>query len=183
MTHRTTPQSGFTLIEIMVAVSIFAIVALVVVSTFVVAANTYRKLQSIKLALDNLNFAMDSIAVRLREGTNYVLDPAADAIAFRNAEGDCMTYLRRDTAGRGVIAVNSTDPEVATGDLTSSEVNITELVFEKINSAEGQFPALRLRMKGIAGTRTKVQTEFELQTTVSQRNEDISGTPCTITRS
>jgi prepilin-type N-terminal cleavage/methylation domain-containing protein len=64
-------RRGFTLIEIMVAVSIFAIVAIIAVSALLTANRLNQKAQAIKLVMDNLNFAVDSMAFKLRRGGNY----------------------------------------------------------------------------------------------------------------
>jgi len=62
---------GFTLIEIMVAVSIFAIVAVIATGALVTASNVNRKAQAIKTAIDNLNFAIDSMVLNLGDGSKY----------------------------------------------------------------------------------------------------------------
>lgn len=64
-------KSGFTLIEIMVAVSIFAIVAVITTGALVTASNVNRKAQAIKVAIDNLNFAIDSMALNLQSGQYF----------------------------------------------------------------------------------------------------------------
>ncbi|MEK7552551.1 MAG: type II secretion system protein [Patescibacteria group bacterium] len=74
-------KNGFTLIEIMVAISIFAIVATVATGALVTASDVNRKAQAIKLATDNVNFAMDSMILNLRDGTKYDCLPNAGALA------------------------------------------------------------------------------------------------------
>ena len=77
-------KSGFTLIEIMVAVSIFAIVAVITTGALVTALDVNRKAQAIKIAMDNVSFAMDSMVFNLRDGANYgcltnsITDPIPD---------------------------------------------------------------------------------------------------------
>ena len=62
---------GFTLIEMMVSVSIFAIVALITSGALVTASNVNRKAQAIKLAMDNISFAMDSMVLNFREAADF----------------------------------------------------------------------------------------------------------------
>jgi prepilin-type N-terminal cleavage/methylation domain-containing protein len=64
-------KKGFTLIEIMVAVSLFAIVATITTGALVTASNVNRKAQAIKIAIDNLNFAIDSMVLNLQDGKQY----------------------------------------------------------------------------------------------------------------
>ncbi len=62
---------GFTLVEIMVAVSLFAIVAVITTGALVTASNVNRKAQAIKVAIDNLNFAIDSMVLNLQQGRKF----------------------------------------------------------------------------------------------------------------
>jgi len=68
-------KSGFTLIELMVSVSIFLIVAFVVTSVFITALDAYRKAKQISFLVDNLNYSFDRMVINLREGTNYQVTP------------------------------------------------------------------------------------------------------------
>ena len=79
-----TYSKGFTLIEIMVAVSIFVVVALIATGAFITANQINQKAQAIKLIMDNLNFALDSMSLKIRKGTvfdcrqNTAYDPVSD---------------------------------------------------------------------------------------------------------
>ena len=64
-------RAGFTLIEIMVSVSLFAIVAVIVSGALVTISDVNRKAQAIKLAMDNVSFAMDSMSRNLSDGQVY----------------------------------------------------------------------------------------------------------------
>ena len=71
-------KKGFTLIEIMVAVSIFAIVATITSGALVTASDVNRKAQAIKLAMDNVSFAMDSMVLNFREADKFNCIGASD---------------------------------------------------------------------------------------------------------
>ncbi len=62
------------MIELMVAVSIFAVVALVATATLIAVSNSYHRSQNVKLLIDNLSFALDSISLKIREGRIYCID-------------------------------------------------------------------------------------------------------------
>ncbi|MBI2100530.1 MAG: type II secretion system protein [Candidatus Vogelbacteria bacterium] len=93
-------KRGFTLIEIMVAVSIFAIVAVITTGALVTASEVNRKAQAIKIAMDNVSFAMDSMVFNLREGASFgcLDEPIPDNPwgDFQSAESklneDCTGY-------------------------------------------------------------------------------------------
>ena len=64
-------KTGFTLVEIMVSVSIFVSVALLVTSAVITTSETNRKAQAIKVAIDNLSFALDSMSLKIRQGNTF----------------------------------------------------------------------------------------------------------------
>lgn len=59
---------GFTLIEMMVAVSIFVVVAMITTGALVTISDVNRKAQAIKLAMDNVSFALDSMSRNISDG-------------------------------------------------------------------------------------------------------------------
>lgn len=69
--HLNKKSLGFTLVEMMVAVSIFSVVALVVTGAVITANEINRKAQAIKLAIDNLNFALENMSLKIRQGSDF----------------------------------------------------------------------------------------------------------------
>ena len=64
-------QAGFTLIEIIVSLGIFTVVAVVAMGAFLKVIDANKKSQSLKTAINNVNFALESISRELRVGSNY----------------------------------------------------------------------------------------------------------------
>lgn len=65
------PQQGFTLIEMIVASSVFIIIMLIVVGGLISLNNESRKSRSIRLVTDNLSAAIDSMSRAVRMGSYY----------------------------------------------------------------------------------------------------------------
>ncbi len=181
---------GFTLIEIMVAMSIFAIVAVITTGALVTVSDVNRKAQAIKIAIDNVTFAMDSMLFNLRDGSRFgcVGDPSLLTISdTANLDIACtpggrgiMFISRRTTSAggggappiiiyrfnedasqHGSIQVASTaSPEYK--DITSSEVDIESLKF--YIPSTGYEQRVTMVVKGqVPG---KNPTNFNLQTSV-----------------
>lgn len=64
-------QSGFTLIEMIVSVAIFSIVATITVGALLILISTNQQLQTEQNIMTNLSFALDSMTREIRTGTNY----------------------------------------------------------------------------------------------------------------
>ncbi|MDO8493450.1 MAG: type II secretion system protein [bacterium] len=62
---------GFTLIEIIVATSLFTVVMLVTVGALLSLNDASRKAQSLRTVIDNLNFAVEDMNRKIRTGDSY----------------------------------------------------------------------------------------------------------------
>jgi prepilin-type N-terminal cleavage/methylation domain-containing protein len=196
-------QKGFTLVEMVVSLGIFAVVAVVAVGALLKITDANKKSQSMKTAINNLNFALESMSREMRVGTDYhcnypsagipstlpdgsggcesgIMGPESDwYVAFnstkRDLAGDCnliYAYLY-DSASltlRKAQQKECNDPldvEDSFGELISPDVKIAN-AFIRVSSG-GVQPKAFFWFKGHVGDRVRDTTEFELQTSVSQR--------------
>jgi len=169
---------GFTLVEMMVAVSIFVIVAFIVTSAFLVLADANRKAQNIRLVMDNLNFAIDAMALKMREGSNFSCvitgnSSSCDNISFTSFDGIRYTYcfahdpeidrgrIWSTANGGGACGTGSTP-------LTAPQIDVDSFrVLLNVGLANPLRAAVLIR--GTAGS-GRTLTSFNIQTTVSERN-------------
>ena len=147
-------DGGFTLVEIMVSVSIFVSVALLVTSAVITTSETNRKAQAIKVAIDNLSFALDSMSLKIRQGNTFRClfsgtDPAVNGdidtpesaenceinqdgngLAFLEPDGDKVIYLFDDIAEKITYCNPSNGATCDEVDITDTGlINITDMQF------------------------------------------------------
>ncbi len=67
-------QSGFTLVEMLVAVSLFAVVMTISVGSLLALVDANRKAQGLQSVMNNLNVALDGMVRSIRMGTTYRCD-------------------------------------------------------------------------------------------------------------
>ncbi len=67
-------QAGFTLIEMMVAVSLFAVVMTISVGALLALVDANRKAQALQSVMNNLNVALDGMVRNIRMGVMYHCD-------------------------------------------------------------------------------------------------------------
>lgn len=185
---------GFTLVEMMVAVAIFAIVMTVALGALLSMSESDRKAQTLKSVINNLNFALDSMSRSIRTGSVYHCDSSqgsltaprdceatgASSLAYQPALGGTVIYrletssavLCGQTGQIGCI-VRSTDGGVTYGAITSSEVYINSLTFY-VNGAESAFvqPKATILISGVVKVSGMQTSPFNLQTSVTQRLYD-----------
>ena len=151
-------QSGFTLIEMIVSIALFATVVTTSLGTLVILIDANARAQSIQIAVNNLAFAVDAISRQIRTSTtircggnmNNISPGPGDgtivsgvndcpgtnsrnAIAFTDTRtGERIAFAYDDSGSYGKIVRKVDPPSGGPGtwaDLTGSNVDIVELAF------------------------------------------------------
>lgn len=177
-------KKGFTLIEIIVALGIFSIVALVSVSSLLAMTNAQKKARAIQASVDNLRFAVEVMSKNIRTGRLYFCDSfiptipftARDCtsgnstITFIDALGDVISYKYDLADGQVDRFIGGTNPVPIT-----AEELVVEMSFfvTGSNLGDDKQPLITIVMKGAAGT-GRARSTFNIQTTVTQRRVEFS---------
>ena len=148
---------GFTLIEVMVSVSIFTIVTTIGLGALLSTVSASKQAQGERVALDSLAFVVDAMAREIRTGRNFVTgqDPSAytvsgngsqigGAFSFINQDGCEVTY-RLNTDGsnnRGFIERRRTD------DNTNGTSPCTNGFFSLTNTTNLDITSLTFILRG-----------------------------------
>lgn len=179
-------NNGFTLVELMVATSIFIVILIVIIGSLITSSDSSKKSQALRFAMDNVNFAMESMSRSIRTGTNYYCDeeipsiipgsrdcPSGDIfIAFKPQNSD--SYVAYGRVSRededNTYTLQRCDDNGNCTDMVSSEVNVEVLkFFVKGSYLDDEIqPSVYILMKGtinIKGT----PNSFSIQTMASSR--------------
>ncbi len=170
---------GFTLVELLTAVSIFAVVMTISMGSILSIIDANRKSRNLKSVMTNLNLAIESMSKEMRFGTNYHCGstgslsqpyncPSADySMSFTASDGALITYrfnnhaLEKNTASQGFIPV------------TAPEVVIDNMIFYTLGAGTDNTlqPKVMTMIKAHAGS-GRGRSDFILETMVSQRALD-----------
>lgn len=174
---------GFTLIELMVSVALFAVVLTLSVGTLLALVDANRKAESLKSVINNLNFGIESMTRTLRTGDTYYCDDDVSAmpegtlecpdgaigITFTDDQGVLVGYRFEDTQ----IERRTVDGVDDSGwiALTAPEVVINDMLFYTSGNdeADNVQPTITISIRGTAGTDTDTDSSFSVQSTVAQR--------------
>lgn len=167
---------GYTLVELMVAVGLFALIMLLASGAYLMMIGLNRHAQSIATGIDNLSFAIEDMTRNIRTGTAYNCGGLGDCAAgantfsFKNSSGVTVTYSR--SGGTLQENVGGT-----IGTLTDPTVNVTSLTFYAVGTGKPvtDYQQPRVTMV-IAGTVTYAvgKTEpFTVQTSATMRGSDL----------
>lgn len=191
-------SGGFTLIEMIVSMSIFTVIMLMIVGALISLDNAARKARAVRLVTDNLSAAIDSMSRNIRMGSTFHCGCEATAAAYATPK-DCSFT---DTLGNGGEACfafegqngnsavvtdqivyqlsgnriqRSVDAGTTFLDLTAPELKVNDLRFFVYGSAVDQDqPVVTMLLRGVAGITAKDTTNFNLQTTISGRTSNFA---------
>ena len=176
---------GTTLLEMMVAVAIFAVAMLLATGIFIVVLEGQRSAISSQNIQESARYALETIAKELRQAqaSDGVCAPlfnpeptpvykifntaqAGAALYFRNKNGDCTAYFleaNRLKISRGAVS----------DFITPDEIRISNLKFAVKDDAIGAFhaiqPAVTLTMDIEAFGKEMHKQPMKIQTTISAR--------------
>jgi len=180
--------TGFTLIEMLVAVSVFTVVISIALATLLNLSSTHAKTASTRNVLDNFNFAVEFMARSMRTGVNYHCgSPLSNLRTTRNCPtGDdffafidqfdrLVAYrLNIDAAGRG--SIERAECGVSGCALaqwiavTAPEINVEKLRFYVRGAGTDlEQPFALIIVQGSSGIKETEKTTIYLETYVTQR--------------
>lgn len=174
MNIKNTIRRGFTLIEVMVSVSVFTIVVTVGTGALLTLSSTYKKVQAEKDSVESLEFVLESISREIKIGTNYSCDesgsincPSGDSEIFFDSFGGRGRFgyylsggaIYRDAAG---ITQPMTSPNQVT-------INSLSFAVTGVGTGDSIQPFVLIN---VGGTLLVNNTTFDIQTSVSQRTLD-----------
>jgi len=160
---------GFTLVEVMVAVSIFAIVVTIGISSLLTANTALVRSQAQRKAIDSVSFVLESMARQIRVGEAY--KAGNNEFEFITADGDEKTFFQdvhNNSTVRGIFQkIDNNDPVA----MTSTGVNVTNLDFHLSGTNSGGPDGLQPIVQIVIGGETlgRQPTEFRVQTSVTRR--------------
>lgn len=172
-------SKGFTLIEMMVSVSIFVIVALIVSAVLIQLSAAYKKAQAMRLLMDNLNFAIEKMNLEIRGGVGIKREGDSGLRFKELGNPDPYCYSQGEYGGRQTLLkckancpCNESSPDVK--DMLSPGIEIDTLNFNvtEIDEGNNAIAKVLIMIKGKATSRPNQTTEFMVQTTATQRTSD-----------
>jgi len=164
--HILKSSFGFTLVELLVAITIFGVVMIMISGILINAIREQRIVLAKQAIGDNALYTMESVIKELRMA-KLITTTAGNGnnLTFGNSAGDSITY----SLSNGQIMRN--DATLATGNqpVSSNEITISGLNFSVNNWDSTHAPRITIFMRAQEATSSSSQTSLEIQTTVSPR--------------
>lgn len=170
-------QAGFTLIEMMVSMTLFAVVIAVTAGGFVQALRTQRQTMALMAANDAMSFTVEQMSREIRTGSNFAVPSNGHKLTFTSSKGQGIAYCFRDSTdsanpdsvGRTIVSSGVADCQQAKT-VSADTVRVRSLNFNLLN--EPNFPP-RITILFAVSPKNEIGVKdsiYRLQTTVSARN-------------
>lgn len=160
---------GFTIIELLVAMTIFTIVVTTAIGIFIRGMRTQRAIVAFMEVNDNASLTMEQMMREMRTGSGFSL-LGEQEVRFTNSEGKAVSYrLAGEVLERGEANAAG---DFVYGGITAENVAIRRLAMRLRGGGSGaEFPA-RITISITVGSRNPYLENVvtNVQTTVSSRS-------------
>jgi len=175
-------KRGYTLIELMVAVGLFALIMTLASGAYLVMIGINRQTQNITAGINDLSFALETMTRNIRLGYGYtcptgtndcIIDASTDNFSFSNEHDKAVAYSLDPIA---YIIQQSVDgvPSPLTD---SSAVKVTSLTFYVSGTdrppADYNQPHVTITVSGTIDTGHEKTENFTIETGATMRGADL----------
>jgi len=183
-------KKGFTLIEVIVSVSLFVVIILSVTSIFKLAIDGQRSAIATQNVQESLKFFLEVTAKEIRmaqknggvcqnipDGTIFQVTPQVngDMLYFKNYYGECVKYYLATDGPDGSnlrFVISRAAGAAATPSLdfiSPAKIRINDLHFVVSNSASTSQPMVTINLNANALDSSQFESDMTLQTSITSR--------------
>lgn len=176
---------GYTLIELIVAMGLFAFVMTLSSGAYLLMIGLNRQAQGIATGIDNLSFAIETMARDIRTGSAYSCASSGDCSFGGNSftfipsgGGTAVTYSCLGSSGSCSLAAPGAIQKTAgsvVSTLTDPTVNVSSLTFYATGTAPGdtQQPHVTIIVSGTVSYGAGKSELFTIETGATMRGSDL----------
>lgn len=177
-TVRKTRSRGYTLVELIVAVGLFAFIMTLASGAYLVMISVHRQVQAVATGINNLSFALETMTRDIRTSVDYSCGGLGDcpggASSFSSLNKNGLTATTYSLSGsslqKTVGATQST--------LTDPSIVISSLTFYTVGSqrgspGDGRQPYVTIIAAGTVTAGAGKTESFVIETSATMRGTDI----------
>jgi prepilin-type N-terminal cleavage/methylation domain-containing protein len=179
-------KKGFTLIEVMVSVTIFSVIILSVTGIFKLAIDGQRSAIATQNVQESLKYFLEVTAKEIRmaqktesnvcpevpNGTIFKVNiqTTGDILYFKNYYGECVSYtLEKDGGNWRFFISRRNGLRTKSGFISPAKIRINDLHFILSGSASTTQPMVTINLNASASGESQFQSDMTLQTSVTSR--------------
>ena len=165
--HFTTKQSGFTLIEALVSIALFVIVATMAISALLTVDSANKRAQATRALVADVGYMFEDMVRTAQDGTGYGCGTRCDitpasTLIFTDSNGDTVRYTLTSGALTKQVGTNAAES------ITPPNITVQQLAFYVTQSSDSTLqPRILAIMKAQIGG--KYANTITLQTSITQK--------------
>lgn len=159
--------AGFTVVELLVAMAVFASLITISSGVFIRSLRTQRVIVALIAANSNAGLAMEQMMREIRTGSGFSTNQSS--LTFTNAKGQMVIYRWNDTPT--VRAIERSTDNINFKKITASNVKVYNLRFELFKGSPADPYPVRVTLVMQIGATNNISDNpvVNIQTTVSAR--------------
>jgi prepilin-type N-terminal cleavage/methylation domain-containing protein len=192
---KTNCSLGFTLLELLVAMVIFSIIAIAFIALFLSAINEQRKIlnmnnlinsasysleymdRAIRMARKDVSASSECVGVETGYKYNFGINTPADTIRFLNFNNKCWEFSKSGDQGDQLVVRKSNDTKSSglgvAETLTPADLVVKNVSFNVAGDGQAEDKQPKVTINLIMDTKDSPVQEKIFQTTISQRNLNV----------
>lgn len=165
-------EAGYSLIELMVAIGVFAVVVTVMSGSFAISLRGQGKSVTMQNVGDNARYAMEVMAKEMRMGNDFPSNGSMSDIQFKsnmpNRNGAVIWFYLDNEKIMFDDDINDALPPES---ITSANIAVNALSFDVLGVSPDSQPRITIVMQvASVGTAADIETHMDIQTTISPRS-------------
>jgi prepilin-type N-terminal cleavage/methylation domain-containing protein len=179
---------GFSLIEVLVSLSIFAVVVTIAVGSLMMLVTANAKARNLSAVMTNISYTLDAMTREIRMGSSYTCGktasdpkqcPSGSSVFSFNEGGKSLTGVNGGRVAYELAGGVLTRKLLSSGavlPMTDDSVQITraDFVLTGGSQTDSESPTVTIYIEGTTGdTSDNTSSTFHVQTTVVQQLLDI----------
>jgi type II secretory pathway component PulJ len=134
---RKNSQNGYSLMELVVYIALFAMLSIVMTRSLITVMRTYASAKTYRTLQTNGELVMERVAREIREATTITsatYDSSPGALALSGIDSTSAVHTASFSVSSGVIQINDNGTTTA---LSTSDVTVSSLIFRHMTTAGG----------------------------------------------
>ena len=157
-------QSGYSIVEIIIYIAVFAVLTTVVMNSFIVLTSFYNQNRTHHDLLENGNSVMERLSREIRTANNIRTgtstlgsNPGVLDLDSVDSSNNTQTVKFSTTNGALNLAVNGT----SVGNLLGPNIQVTSLVFRKITTTNSTAVKIEMTLKDTKDATNLVENFYD----------------------
>lgn len=157
-------QKGYTLIETIVYLSIFALVSVLVINSFITVSYSYSSVRSNNDLLESGSFAMERMSREIRQAktisvANSTLSSSPGVLELNSTDSSGNAFIVKFSVSNG--ALNVYENNTLVGNILGSNVSVTNLVFRRITTTKGEAVKIEMTLQDTRSKTTSIEKFYD----------------------